>query len=69
MLNDHLYLTVDELAHVSRLSRRTIYNKLSAGGVGLPPSIKFAGSRRVLFLVADVERWINQSPKKTSPTM
>ena len=48
MLNDHLYLTVDELAHVSRLSRRTIYNKLSAGGVGFPRSINRGRSSAVV---------------------
>jgi predicted DNA-binding transcriptional regulator AlpA len=54
------YLTVKELASLSRLSPRTIYNRRSAGGVTLPAATKLPKSRRVLFLVSDVEAWISQ---------
>lgn len=54
------YLTVSEFAALVRLSSRTIYNRLSAGGHGLPPATKLPKCRRVLFLASDVELWIDQ---------
>ena len=59
-MKEKAFLTVSELALLARLSRRTIYNRLSAGGLQLPPSIKLPGCRRVLFLASEVECWINQ---------
>ncbi len=67
MQKNERFLTVNELASLARLSPRTIYNRLSVGGLGLPPSIKLPKSRRVLFLVSDVELWISQHQKVASP--
>lgn len=64
--NEH-YLTVGELASLARVSARTIYNRLSAGGLGLPPSTKLPKSRRVLFRASEVESWINQHKESVAP--
>jgi predicted DNA-binding transcriptional regulator AlpA len=64
--NEH-YLTVDELASLARLSARTIYNRRSAGGLGLPPSTKLPKCRRVLFRASDVESWINHHKRAVAP--
>lgn len=52
------YLTVEELAVLIRLTPGTIRNKLSKGGGTLPPCTRLSGSRRVLFLMSDVEVWL-----------
>lgn len=67
MQKNERFLTVSELASLARLSPRTIYNRLSVGGLGLPPSIKLPKSRRVLFRTSDVDSWINRHQLVASP--
>ncbi len=67
MQKNERYFTVTEFAALAQLSVRTIYNRLSAGGQGLPPSTKFPASRRVLFRESDVESWIDQHNRVVVP--
>ena len=53
-------LTIDDLAKVLNRSPATIATEVSKNPDKLPPRLRLPGSRRVLWLKEDVEKWINE---------
>jgi len=53
-------LTIADLAVILNRSPATIATEVSKAPHKLPPRLHLPGSRRVLWLREDVEKWINQ---------
>lgn len=51
-------LTIDDLAKMLRRAPTTIATEVSKSPHKLPPRLKLPGSRRVLWLRADVIKWL-----------
>lgn len=53
-------LTIKELATVLKRSPTTIATEVTKAPHKLPPRLKLPGSRKVLWLATDVERWLDE---------
>ena len=53
-------LGINELAAILHRSAKTIAAEVSKSPHKLPPRLMLPGSRKVLWLWSDVERWINE---------
>ena len=53
-------LTIKDLASILNRSPATIATEVSKAPHKLPPRLYLPGSRRVLWLQEDVEKWINE---------
>jgi len=54
-----MLMTIEELAEILCISKKTIYNRLSAND-DMPPARKFG--RKLLWLRTDVAKWIENLP-------
>lgn len=52
-------LTITDLARLLNRSPATIATEVTKNPDKLPPRLRLPGSRRVLWLQEDVEKWIN----------
>ena len=53
-------LTIKDLAGILNRSPATIATEVTKAPQKLPPRLHLPGSRRVLWLQSDVEKWINE---------
>lgn len=53
-------LTIKDLANLLNRSPATIATEVTKSPHKLPPRLHLPGSRRVLWLKEDVEKWINE---------
>lgn len=51
---------IQELALLLKRSVSTVAAEVSKAPHKLPPRLRLPGSRKVLWLVSDVEKWINE---------
>lgn len=58
-------LGVAELAALLRRAPKTVAIEVSRAPHKLPPRLKLPGSRRVLWLAEDVEKWLDAHRDKT----
>ncbi len=51
-------IDVQEVVRVTNLSRATIYRRIEREGDDFPRPLKLNGSRRIVWVEAEVQRWI-----------